>query len=118
MLQSTTKQTYNPLYQCLLGGAVGDALGLPFEGLSAKKTTKIFKNTNAYNLVPWIQGGMVSDDTEHAVMTVQAYIESQGDASLFRTKLRMHLRLWLLGLPAGIGLATGRALFKLVIFAK
>lgn len=116
MLQSTTKQTYNPLYQCLLGGAVGDALGLPFEGLSAKKTTKLFKNTTAYNLVPWIQGGMVSDDTEHAVMTVQAYIESQGDASLFRTKLRMHLRLWLLGLPAGIGLATGRALFKLWLF--
>ncbi len=106
----------NQLYHCLLGGAVGDALGLPFEGLSAKRTQKLFHNHQAYNLVPFIKGGMVSDDTEHAVMTVQAFIKAQGNQDKFRKNLRMRLRLWLLSLPAGIGLATGRALFKLWAF--
>ncbi len=106
----------NKLLNCLLGGAVGDALGLPFEGLSAKRTQKLFRNHQAYNLVPFIRGGMVSDDTEHAVMTVQAFIQAQGNQDTFRKSLRMHLRLWLLGLPAGIGMATGRALFKLWVF--
>ncbi len=58
------------LYNCLLGGAVGDALGLPFEGLSAKRTQKFFSNHQTYNLIPFIHFGMVSDDTEHAIMTV------------------------------------------------
>ncbi len=116
----TSQKLSNCLYGCLLGGAVGDALGLPFEGLSAKRTQKLFRNHQAYNLMPLpffgIYGGMVSDDTEHAVMTVQAFIKAQGNQDKFRKNLRMHLRLWLLGLPAGIGMATGRALFKLWAF--
>ncbi len=112
----TNKKKSSLLYQCLLGGAVGDALGLPFEGLSAQRTSKLFDNHYAYNLVPLIHGGMVSDDTEHAVMTVQAFLQANGDCTKFRTYLRWHLRLWLLGLPAGIGMATGRALFKLWAF--
>ncbi len=88
----TSQKLSNCLYGCLLGGAVSDSLGLPFEGLSAKRTQKLFRNHQAYNLIPFIHGGMVSDDTEHAVMTVQAFIKAQG------------------------GMATGRALFKLWAF--
>ncbi len=112
----TSQKLSNYLFGCLLGGAVGDSLGLPFEGLSAKRTQKLFRNHQAYNLIPFIHGGMVSDDTEHAVMTVQAFIKADGNPDKFRKNLRMHLRLWLLGLPAGIGMATGRALFKLWAF--
>lgn len=105
----------------MLGGAVGDALGLPYEGLSTRRANKLFKDKRAFNLVPWLHLGMVSDDTEHAVMTVQAWIASRHEDAetahrRFRLRLRHHLRLWLLGLPAGIGLATGKSLFKLWAF--
>lgn len=71
--------------------------------------------------MPWLHLGMVSDDTEHAVMTVQAWVASRHEDAdtaqrRFRMRLRHHLRLWLLGLPAGIGLATGKSLFKLWAF--
>lgn len=56
---------------------------------------------------------MVSDDTEHTCMVAQALIVSGGDIRLFSRSLAWRLRFWLLGLPAGIGLATLRALVKL-----
>ncbi len=113
---TNSNSTSSLLYNCLLGGAVGDALGLPFEGLSAKRTQKLFANHQAYNLIPFAHFGMVSDDTEHAIMTVQSYISAQDDKQKFAKNLAWHLRLWLLGLPAGIGMATGRALFRLWAF--
>lgn len=83
----------NQLKNCLLGGAVGDALGLPFEGLSAQRANKLFKNKRAYHLIPLVNFGMVSDDTEHAIMTVQAWIASRHTDTntahqLFRKQLR------------------------------
>ena len=127
----TTKQ--QAVYGCLLGGAYGDALGLPYEGLSGRRGKRLFGNSLAFNLLPFGKlghYGMVSDDTEHAVMAVQAWIASQHLLSTphtqqqfgkqceqqFAKSLAWRLRLWLLGLPAGIGLATGRALFRLWLF--
>lgn len=100
------------LYGSLLGGAVGDMYGLPYEGLSPRRVAKLFKQ-NEFALIPIIKGGMVSDDTDHAVMTVQAYIRSGGDPQQFGRQLCFGLMRWLLTLPAGIGLATGRSLFKM-----
>lgn len=102
-----------PLYNSLLGGAVGDAYGLPFEGLRPKRIAKRFDTDNAYHLIPIIKGGMVSDDTEHAVMTVQAFIASGGDVDKFKTALQWRLVAWLATLPCGVGLATGRSIFKM-----
>lgn len=56
---------------------------------------------------------MVSDDTEHACMTAQALLASSGDGSRFASSLAWRLRFWLLGLPAGTGRATLRAIVKL-----
>jgi ADP-ribosylglycohydrolase len=56
---------------------------------------------------------MVSDDTEHACMTAQAVIASGGDADRFVHSLSWRLRFWMLGLPAGVGLATARAILRL-----
>ncbi len=100
------------LYGSLLGGAVGDMYGLPYEGLSPRRVAKLFKQ-NEFALLPIIKGGMISDDTDHAVMTVQAYIRSGGNPKQFGKQLRFGLMRWLLTLPAGIGLATGRSLFKM-----
>lgn len=107
--KNTHKNQY-ALYDALLSGAVGDAYGLPFEGLSLKRVAKFFKSDDTYHLIPLINIGMVSDDTEHAVMTLQAYIASSGDINHFKKALKWRLVVWLWGLPAGIGLATGRSI--------
>lgn len=101
------------LYGSLLGGAVGDMYGLPYEGLSPQRVAKLF-TPNRLTLIPML-GGMVSDDTDHAVMTVQAFIASGGDPKRFKTSLKRRLMLWLAHLPAGIGMATGRSIFKMYL---
>lgn len=57
----------HPLSGSLLGTAAGDAYGLPYEGLSTRRIGKLFVPCR-YVLIPLLHGGMVSDDTEHAVM--------------------------------------------------
>ncbi len=59
--------------------------------------------------------GMTSDDTEHTCLVAQALIASGGDVDAFTRSLAWRLRFWMLGLPAGIGVATLRALIKLWI---
>ncbi len=96
---------------CLVGTAVGDALGLPYEGLSPRRARRMLGAPDRYRLV--FGRGLVSDDTEHACMTAQALIVSGGDVARFRRGLAWRLRWWMCGLPAGIGFATLRAIIKL-----
>jgi ADP-ribosylglycohydrolase len=56
---------------------------------------------------------MVSDDTEHTCMTAQALLRAPDDVTTFARSLAWRLRLWLLGVPAGTGGATLRAVLKL-----
>jgi ADP-ribosyl-[dinitrogen reductase] hydrolase len=56
---------------------------------------------------------MISDDTEHTWMVAQALLAHPDDPLAFQRCLAGKLRLWLLGLPAGIGLATLRSILKL-----
>jgi ADP-ribosyl-[dinitrogen reductase] hydrolase len=106
---------------CLLGTAIGDALGLASEGLSPQRQARMFPRTERYHLLPFGRG-MCSDDTEHTVMVAQSLVETAGfaralgDALVFRANLAWRLRWWLLGLPAGIGLATLRGILKLWLF--
>jgi ADP-ribosylglycohydrolase len=96
---------------CLLGTAVGDSLGLPYEGLSPRRAGKLFTNTSKHHF--FFGKGMVSDDTEQACFTAQAIIRSNGDVDDFQKQLARSLRWWLLALPAGVGFATARAILKL-----
>ncbi|OQX11282.1 MAG: dinitrogenase reductase [Desulfobacteraceae bacterium IS3] len=96
---------------CLLGTAVGDALGLGFEGLSKKKQARMFPDIKGYHF--FFGKGMVSDDTEHVCMLAQALIFSAGEPKAFVRKLSWNFRFWLLGLPAGVGYATLRSVLKL-----
>jgi ADP-ribosylglycohydrolase len=57
--------------------------------------------------------GMVSDDTEHACMVMQAVMAAGDDVHRFTHDLAWRLRFWLLGLPAGIGLATLKGTLRL-----
>lgn len=97
---------------CLLGTALGDSLGLPFEGLSASKVTRMLGD-EPLNHRFLFGRGMVSDDTEHTVLAAQALLRSGGDAERFQRALAWGLRGWFLGFPAGMGLATLRACLKL-----
>ena len=95
----------------LLGQAVGDALGLPWEGLSRRRAVKMFSVPNHHRFL--FGRGMISDDTEHACMTAQALLAHPDDPALFARSLGWKLRWWLAALPAGIGFATLRAIMKL-----
>lgn len=101
------------VYGCLLGTAYGDALGLPYEGLSKQRAAKLLGAPDRFRLIGWpLYRGLVSDDTEHAVLTLQAWMQSQGNLSRFKTQLTRALRCWLLLLPVGVGSATARAILR------
>lgn len=92
---------------CLIGTAVGDAIGLPAEGCSRKRVARRFPRPWRHRFLgSW---GMCSDDTEHTFLVVQALLRSEGDAERFRRELAWGLRWWFAALPAGIGKATAKA---------
>lgn len=97
---------------CVLGTAAGDAIGLPREGLSRRRAARLF------GLPPMkraliVGRGLCSDDTEHTLMTAQAFVQSGGEVDAFARRFAWRLRWWLLRLPAGVGLGTLRACMKL-----
>ena len=58
---------------------------------------------------------MMSDDTEHTLLVAQALLKHPDDPIAFQRCLACKLRFWLVGVPAGIGLATLRAILKMWI---
>ncbi|MGB3511515.1 MAG: ADP-ribosylglycohydrolase family protein [Microcoleaceae cyanobacterium] len=103
--------TSDSIIGCLLGTAVGDAMGLPYEGLSKRRQRLMYPTLNRHNF--FFGRGMVSDDTEHTCMVAQALIVSSGNVQRFQKDLAWRLRLWLISLPVGVGYATLRAILKL-----
>lgn len=99
---------------CILGTAVGDALGLACEGLSKNRQRRWFPSLDGYHL--FFGKGLCSDDTEHACMVAQSIIVSGGDEESLERDFAWRLRWWLAGLPAGIGFATLRSIIKLWLF--
>lgn len=95
----------------LLGTALGDALGLPLEGLSAAIIRKRFPDLEAFHLIG--QRGFVSDDTEQSALVAEALL---GVPALRLRRFRQRLRRWFLRLPFGIGLSTLRACVRLCLF--
>lgn len=95
----------------MLGTAVGDAIGLPFEGMSRRRVRRLVRLPLGHQLV--FGRGMTSDDTEHTCLAAQALLASHGDTQRFARSLGWRLRFWLLGLPAGVGKATAQATIKL-----
>ena len=95
---------------CLLGTAVGDAMGLPYEGLPRRRIPVGICGHG------WFFGrGMTSDDTEHTWIVVEALQAAQGDVAIFERELGRGLRRWFLSMPPALGWATLRACMKLVL---
>ncbi len=105
---------YDHILGCLLGTAVGDAVGLRREGLSRRRAKRMYGESPLKASLIFGMG-LCSDDTEHTQMVGHALALSGGDIKQFERKLAHQFRLWLLTLPAGIGLATLRSCCKLLI---
>lgn len=104
----------NRIEGLLLGTAVGDSLGLPMEGMKPSTIQKLGWTKN-WKQRFFFDYGMWSDDTEHTIMLTQALLASGGKTNKFIQKFAWELRMWLLGLPSGTGLATAKSMFKLWI---
>lgn len=93
----------------LLGTAVGDALGLSYEGMSKRRVCAFGEIRHRF----FFGRGMFSDDTEHTLMLAAAMYSHRDDVNAFRRSFAWKLRWWLLGLPAGVGLSTAKAILRL-----
>jgi ADP-ribosylglycohydrolase len=100
----------------LLGTAVGDALGLPLEGLSARAIARRFTPADRYQLLG--RTGFVSDDTEQSALVAQAIAAHPSDVEAAVRRFRRSLLGWFLRLPWGIGLATLRACARIALGLK
>ena len=95
----------------LLGTAVGDALGLPHEGLRPERIARRLERRGVRHQLLFGRG-MLSDDTEHAAMVARALGESGGDVDGFTRAFARQLRRWIFGLPPGVGWATLRGALR------
>jgi ADP-ribosylglycohydrolase len=96
----------------ILGTAVGDALGLPREGLSPGRARALFGDPPLRHCFLFGHG-MTSDDTEHTCLVAQALLSHGDDVERFSRALAWGLRGWIATIPVGVGLATLRACVKL-----
>lgn len=97
---------------CLLGTALGDALGLPCEGMSARRIARRFGGVDRFRLLG--ATGYVSDDTEQSALVAQAIARHPTDAAAATRDFRRALLGWFLRGPWGIGFATLRASAKIL----
>ncbi|MFK7987178.1 MAG: ADP-ribosylglycohydrolase family protein [Sandaracinaceae bacterium] len=96
----------------LLGVALGDALGLPYEGLSAKRVKRRRPRADRFQLFG--ATGFVSDDTEQSALLAHALAEGDDDADVV-SRFRRSMVGWFLRLPFGIGWGTLRACVRMAI---
>lgn len=111
-MTTSSSSRRDQLQGVLLGSAVGDALGLPREGLSPRRALRLFGDRPLRHHFLW-GVGMTSDDAEHACLTAQAMLAAPADARRFGNSLAWRLRGWLLAMPAAVGWATLRSITKL-----
>jgi ADP-ribosylglycohydrolase len=94
----------------LLGTALGDALGLPAEGMTPGRVARQFGRMERFRLLG--RTGFVSDDTEQAALVAQSLARQPLDAVACADDFRRALLGWFLRLPWGVGLATVKACLR------
>jgi len=106
------KNIKNAIEGCILGTAAGDSMGLLYENLSPSRLKKLYKDISSQRF--FFGRGMISDDTEHTLMTASALIRSGPDAELFSKEFARQLKRWFFTMPLGVGFASLRACLKLL----
>lgn len=109
-MNTSDNDTNKRILNCLLGMMAGDSIGLPYEGISRKRQPRLLPPPLRHRL--FFGRGMISDDTEHALMTAASLAQYWYEPNKFENNLLWRLRWWFLRLPAGMGMATGKALIK------
>lgn len=94
----------------LLGTALGDALGLPAEGMRADAIARRWGRVDRFHILG--RTGIVSDDTEQAALVAESLLRHPEDADACAAAFRRALVAWFLRLPWGVGLATVRACLR------
>ena len=97
----------------LLGTALGDAFGLPMEGMSASAIRRRFGRPDRFHLFG--RTGFVSDDTEQAALVAQSLAREPHDPVRCALAFRRSLLGWALRLPWGIGRATLHACLRMML---
>jgi ADP-ribosyl-[dinitrogen reductase] hydrolase len=95
----------------LIGTAIGDSVGLPWEGLHARYARGRAKEGR----FPLIGRGVLSDDSEQSFLVACALAEAGLDPDRAADGFARRMRWWFLGLPPGIGFGTIRACCKLLL---
>jgi ADP-ribosyl-[dinitrogen reductase] hydrolase len=99
----------------LLGTALGDALGLPCEGMRPKVIERRFGRVDRFHMLG--RTGFVSDDTEQSALVAQSLLKGDDVESSVKA-FRRSLLGWFLRLPWGIGLGTLRSCIKIALALK
>lgn len=95
----------------LLGTAIGDALGLPMEGMYARSIAHVFPRIDRYFMLG--RTGFVSDDTEQSALVAQSLARHPRSSARCVRAFRRSLLGWFARLPWGIGLGTLRACVRI-----
>ncbi|MBF0409061.1 MAG: ADP-ribosylglycohydrolase family protein [Candidatus Riflebacteria bacterium] len=103
----------NKLKGILLGTALGDSLGLTFEGISAKDIPGHYSPPLEQSFIAG--KGFTSDDTDHSYFVARSLFFSSDSSEKFASNLAWYLRLWILTAPAGVGFATLRSSILLLL---
>ena len=101
------------LVGALLGTALGDALGLPAEGMSAGAIERRFGRIDRFRLFG--RTGFVSDDTEQTALLAQSLIRHPADLNHCVEAFRKSMLGWFCRLPWGIGRATLRSCLRIAL---
>ena len=97
----------------LRGVALGDSLGLVYEGLKNGRGLRLYPFPLRQRLI--FGRGFVSDDTVQSAIVLVALKRSEGDVERFGRELAKGLRAWFLSAPPGIGLSTIKACLRLCL---
>ncbi|MBI5480090.1 MAG: ADP-ribosylglycohydrolase family protein [Deltaproteobacteria bacterium] len=82
----------------LVGTALGDALGLPAEGMSARSIARRFGRLDRFRFLG--HTGFVSDDTQHSALVTGSLVGAPADVEACVRFFRRALRGWFLRLPS------------------
>lgn len=111
--RETRAQRLNKIRGCLIGQAVGDALGFTSENLSRGRIEKKFGRITEYHVRP--QAAFFTDDTQLATMVAETLAEcGEYKDDLFRRKLAR----WRLVVPRLSGRSTKYAALKCLLGLK
>ncbi len=98
----------------LVGAALGDALGVPSEGLDGRRVEALgWHRTDRFHLPGGV--GWVSDDTEQSALLIEAIARAPNDVGAAVSGFRRALLGWFARLPWGVGLATARACLRIAL---